>query len=204
MNLVRIRAHSRFDQKRLKKKVDEGTFRSLGHAGAAIRLTARRSIRRRKKPSSPGSPPNTPTGHLKRVLRYDVDQENAEVVIGPVNEYSRTIWNLHEFGGSVRPKPRLLKSHTFRVGEYGPIRRSGAMLRDRRGLFLRRSNQFARVQIRSEAQARRATRIVKEENEYRMADARKRRRYPERPFMGPALESQRSRLPRFWANSVRA
>jgi hypothetical protein len=204
MNLVRIRARTHFDQTRLKKKVDEGTFRSLAHAGAAIRLTARRSIRRRKKPSRPGSPPHTPTGHLKRVLRYDVDRDSQEVVIGPVNEYSRTIWNLHEFGGSIRPKPRLVKAHTFRVGKYGPIRRSGATLRDRRGRFMRRSNQFARVQIRSEAQARRATQIVKQENEYRMADAKKRRRYPQRPFMGPALESQRSRLPRFWANSVRA
>jgi len=128
----------------------------------------------------------------------------APFVIGPVNEHSRTIWNLHEFGGSVRPKPRLLKTHTFRVGEFGPIRRSGAMLRDRRGRYLRRSNQFARLRIRTEAQARRATQIVKQENEHRMADAQKRRRYPQRPFMGPALESQRNRLPRFWADSVRA
>ena len=202
MNWLRLRVSARFDKQHLKKKVDQASFRSLGHAGGAIRLTARRSIRRRKKPSSPGSPPNTPTGHLKRVLRYSVDRDRQEVLIGPENEYARTIWNLHEFGGTIRPKPRLLKPHRYRVGEYGPIRRTGPMLRNSKGRFSRRSNRFARIWLHTEAQANRATRILKQENRYRIAEAKKRRRYPKRPFMGPALERQRHRLPKFWANSV--
>jgi hypothetical protein len=31
----------------------------------------------------------------------------------------------------------------------------------------------------------------------------RRERYPKRPFMGPALEKTRPRLPKFWAGSVR-
>lgn len=31
----------------------------------------------------------------------------------------------------------------------------------------------------------------------------KRRKYPARPFMGPALQIAKERLPKFWANSVR-
>ena len=203
MNIVRIRTRTNFNQRAVKARVDDATFRSLGHAGGAIRLTAVRSIRKRKRPSRPGTPPHTPTGHLKRVVRYKVDKDREEVVIGAVNEYSRTIWGLHEFGGSVRPKPHLLKRHKFKVGEHGPIRRSGAMQRNSAGRYVRRSNKFARVLLTTEAQARRATRIVEEENAMRIADSKRVRHYPKRPFMGPALENQRSRLPRLWADSVR-
>ncbi len=204
MNIVRIRVRSNFNARKIESKVDDATFRSLGHAGGTIRKTAIRSIRRSKRPSRPGTPPHTPTGHLKRVVRYVVDKEREEVAIGPVNSYARTIWSLHEFGGNVRPKPRLLKKHKFTVGEYGPIRRSGAMQRDGGGRFVRRSKKFARVLIKSEAQARRVTRIVDNENAQRIADSKKQRHYPKRPFMGPALEVQRHRLPKLWANSVRA
>lgn len=204
MSFLVVRARIKVDDRRIKKKVQQATFRSLGHAGGAIRLTASRSIRRGKQPSRPGRPPNTPTGHLKRVIAYDVDERRSQVVVGPTNEYSRTIWNLHEFGGSIRPKPKLLKAHKFSVGEYGPIRRSGAMQRDKRGRFARRGKTFARIQIRTEAQAKRATALVANENRLRMQDAKKTRRYPKRPFMGPALEKLRDRLPKFWADSVKA
>lgn len=204
MSVVRIAVRTQFQQRAVESKVQQATFRSLGHAGAAIRLTAARSIRKRKKPSLPGSPPHTPTGHLKRVIRYDVDEHESEVVVGPTNEYARTIWNLHEFGGSVRPKVRLLKTHKFQVGEYGPVRRDGVMLRDRAGRFARRSKRFARVKLASQSQADRATRIVENENVLRLADAKILRWYPKRPFMGPALERMESRLPSFWKNSVKA
>ena len=204
MNLVAIRTRIKVDDRKLKKKVQAATFRSLGHAGGAIRLTASRSIRRGKQPSRPGRAPHTPTGHLKRVIAYDVDQRRSQVVVGPTNEYSRTIWNLHEFGGTSRAKPKLLKAHKFQAGDYGPIRRSAAMQRDRHGRFARRGKTFARIQLRNQAQAKRATAIVANENRLRMQDAGKTKRYPKRPFMGPALEKMRERLPKFWANSVKA
>jgi hypothetical protein len=202
MTLVGIKAKTKFEERKLKAKVEKANFKNLKHASGAIRLTARRSIRRSKKPSKPGSPPHTPTGHLKRVIAYDVNEASNEAVIGPVNEYSRSIWNLHEFGGTVQPKPKLLKEHTFQVGEYGPIRRTGKMARDRRGRFARRSKTFARVQLKTKAQARRATAIVANENRLRVADSKKTRRYPKRPFMGPALAKMQDRLPQHWKNSV--
>ena len=180
-----------FDTKLLERKVQDASFRSLGHASGAIRLTARRSIRRSKKPSKPGQPPHTPTGALKRVLRYAVDKQKTEAAIGPINEYARTIWNLHEFGGVTRKRLRLLKPHRFRVGEFGPIRKGSG-------------KQFSRVRLMSEAQARRATQLVEQENQLRLSESRKLRRYPKRPFMGPALDANRARLPKFWQDSVRA
>jgi hypothetical protein len=197
MSLLQLNVKVQFNGKSVAQKVQKANIRSLGHAGGAIRKTAARSIRRGKKPSKPGEAPHTPTGHLKRVIRYEVDERQSEDVIGPANEYSRTIWNLNEFGGTVRPKARLLKAHKFQVGEYGAIRRSGAMQRDTRGRFARRGKTFARVMLLTEAQANRATRIVNSENAMRIADSKKPRIYPKRPFMKTAFDFNRSRLPTF-------
>lgn len=167
------------------------TFRSFGHAGAAIRVTAARSIRRRKKPSAPGSAPHTQSGRLKRAIRFAADQHS--VVIGPVVEGSGKagpgIWSLHEAGGV---QINLLSEHRFSVGEYGPIRRLD------RGFNAARS-RFARIKIGSPAQAARATELIKAENRRRAAG----NKYPPRPFMGPALSTMRNRLPENWKNSLR-
>ena len=182
--MLSLNVRTRFDAQTLRRKVNDATFRSLGHAGGAIRLTARRSIRRNKKPSSPGMPPHTPTGMLKRVIRYEVNSSKDNVVIGPVNEIAGRLWNLHEFGGIKKRKP--LKPHQFRVGEFGPIRQI-------------HSTKFARIKLKTAAQANRASLLIANENRTRAALTL---RYPKRPFMGPALEANRARLPQFWKNSV--
>ena len=188
--MIGIKTTVRFNPSNLKRKSDQASFRSLGHAGAAIRLTARRSIRRRKKPSRPGSPPHTQTGRLKRSIRYEVDKATPDVVIGPVNEIAGRIWHLHEHGG-VAKKRRRLKRHRFRVGEFGPVRvkQQGSTAR------------FARIRLMTAGQAARATRLIDEENQRRGAS--RPRRYPKRPFMNPALDTNRSRLPKFWRDSVK-
>ncbi len=188
--MIKITVRTQFDKQKLKKKAETATFTSLREAGGAIRKTAKRSIRKRKKPSSPGSPPHTQTGMLRRVIRYDITNNRTVVAIGPVNEIAGRIWNLHEFGG-VATKRRKLKAHRFKVGEHGPIRavQHGS------------KTKFARIELRTAAQANRATRLVEEENQLRGDN--KPRHYPKRPFMKPALEANRSRLPTFWANSVK-
>jgi len=185
--MISVQAKTRFDAATVHKKVDAASFRSLGHAGAAIRLTARRSIRRRKTFSKPGTPPHTRSGNLKRSIRYEAKTD--EVLIGPVNEFGGRLWNLHEFGGVAKGR-RMLKSHRFSPGEYGPIRIKT------RGF----NASFHRAKLTTTAQANRASRLVSEENERRQSQVG---RYPKRPFMGPALEIHRPRLPRFWANSVK-
>lgn len=201
--MIRLRTKTKFNRQTIQRRVEQATFKSLGQAGGAIRLTASRSIRKRKKPSRPGTAPNTPTGHLRRVIRYSVDQHKTEVAIGPTNSYARTIWNLHEFGGRIRKRSKPIKQRRFKIGDFGPIRRDRTMARDRLGRFARRSNHFSRIRLRTKAQVARANRIIENENAMRVADSKKLRNYPKRPFMGPALERMRSRLPKFWANSVK-
>jgi len=121
------------ETKKVLAKAKQGNFKSLGHAGAAIRLTARRSIRRRKKASPEGQPPSTRRGQLRSAILYDVDKQNDLVVIGPSHSKVGASGSAHEHGGKY-----------------------------------------------------------------------KRQRYPKRPFMGPALEKIKDRLPKLWAGSVKA
>ncbi len=185
--MIRINIKAHLDADRIRRKVDQASFNSLGHAGGTIRKTAYRSIRKRKKTSRPGSPPSSPTGRLRRSFRYEVERQTPGVVIGPVNEISGRLWNLHEFGGIAR-KRRRLKRHRFRVGQHGPVRSLG-------------NGRFVRIELRTAAQANRARRLIDEENQRRGAE--KPRRYPKRPFMKPALDTHRAQLPKFWRDSVR-
>lgn len=109
---MHIRTRVRLDAARVKKKADQASFKSLGHAGGTIRKTAYRSIRKRKNPSRPGSPPSSPTGRLRRSFRYEVDRRTPGVVVGPVNEIAGRLWNLHEFGGIANAQDRRLPSRS--------------------------------------------------------------------------------------------
>ena len=129
---MNMRARTRFHRNRVIRRARAGSLRSLGHAGAAIRLTARRSIRKRRGPSLPGTPVHTRRGQIRRAILYAVEKERQAVLIGPTYEMVGPSAAAHEFGGR------------FRGGQY-----------------------------------------------------------PARPFMGPAWESVRPRLPKFWAASVK-
>jgi hypothetical protein len=94
-----MKCRSRFDARKVRKKADAGTFKSLNHAAAAIRLTARRSIRRSPKKSSSGTPPHTRRGLLKRALLYNVDKSRMRAVIGPAYSIVGRSSSAHEFGG---------------------------------------------------------------------------------------------------------
>jgi hypothetical protein len=189
----------------LKKSADDGTFESIGKAAGAIRKTASRSIRRSKKPSRPGSPPNTQTGLLRRAIRFDIGAEKNDVAIGPVNQYARTIWDLLEFGGKGKPR-KLLKPREFKVGDYGPIKlvKAKAQARDRRGRFVRATKRrYDYTLLKNPAMVAKANRLYAAENEARAAQNARPKNYEARPFMGPALEKMTPRLPAFWRNSVR-
>lgn len=130
--MVGVKVKTRSHMGRVKKAAQRATFDNLGHAGAAIRLTARRSIRRSKQASAPGKPPSTRKGRLRSAIRYAVEKNRSRVVIGPEHSVVADAGRAHEFGGRFRSE-----------------------------------------------------------------------RYVRRPFMGPALEENKQRLPRLWAGSVK-
>lgn len=130
--MVTANVRAKFDKKKVTGGARKGNITSLGHAGAAVRLTARRSIRKSRAASAPGTPPNTRRGRIKNAIKYAVLPDKQSVVIGPDAEIAGTSAKAHEFGGRYR-----------------------------------------------------------------------RERYEKRPFMGPALEKNKSRLPEMWAGSIR-
>lgn len=97
--MIGISTRCRFNDRKVKKSARQATIRTLPHAAAAIRLTARRSIRRAKKQSSAGSPPHTRKGQLKRAILYAVEKQKTTAVIGPAYEIAGTSGSAHEFGG---------------------------------------------------------------------------------------------------------
>ena len=127
-----LKAKTKFDGKKLGRAAKAGSIKSLGHAGAAIRLVARRSVKRSKEASNIGSPPHTRRGRIKSAIKYAVAPSKQSVVIGPDATIAGTSGKAHEFGGRY-----------------------------------------------------------------------KRERYDKRPFMGPALEKTKTRLPAMWAGSVK-
>jgi hypothetical protein len=140
-----------FDRNVVKRKTDTAARRVLSRFGAFVRRSARSSIRRRKRPSPPGSPPSSHTGLLRKFIFFGYEPDKRSVVIGPVR--------LSQNGRGEAPS--LL--------EHG-----GTATLDRRG---------PSTSLR--------------------ADKRKRTRYRPRPFMGPAFEKERPKLPAMWAGSIK-
>ena len=130
--MVKAKAKTKFDGKKVMNAAKRTNITNLGHAGAAIRIAARHSIRKSPKASSPGAPPHTRKGRIRNAIKYAVTPGKQSVVIGPDAEVAADSGSAHEFGGRFR-----------------------------------------------------------HEN------------YDKRPFMGPALEKTKDRLPRMWAGSVK-
>jgi hypothetical protein len=148
-----------FDRPRVQRAVNAANRRALAKAGAIVRKTAQRSLRKapyvtrkprggertdfRTKSSRPGQPPYSQTGLLKRFLFFGYDPARESVVVGPARLAKRgDAPHVLEYGGTTVIDPRRGRRRRIRIAP--------------------------------------------------------------RPFMGPALEQERSKLPRLWANSVRS
>lgn len=201
--------------KELLRKARAATFKNLGHAGAALRRAAQRKIRRSKDPSEVGTPPHTARGALKNSILYAVEGERG-VVIGPSVNLISDVAAAHEHGGKQRPRGvQSARSSTLvagtnwnlYVGGHGPIP-------DKDGVVY--------IKFVSTAQVNKSMDFIEQApddafgNTKRARQQTKKRRmleavraaggwanYPKRPFMGPTLTENLSRLPSIWAGSVR-
>ena len=78
-----------FDSAAVKRDTDKTTRRALSRFGAFVRTKARQSIRKREASSSPGSPPSSHTGLLKKFIYFAYEPGSQNVVIGPVRFSSK-------------------------------------------------------------------------------------------------------------------
>jgi len=100
--MIGMKATVTFETGKVVRQVKTGNIESLGHAGGAIRLAARHSIKRSPKPSEPGTPPHTRRGLLRGAIVYAVEKERESVVIGPRYSVTGPVGMPHEFGGLFR------------------------------------------------------------------------------------------------------
>ena len=85
----------------VRKSADKAQFRNFGHAAATIRRTAAESIQRAEGPSEPGSPPHTHRRvFLRRAIRFFVDKNKNEAIIGPRASIVGDVGEVLEFGGT--------------------------------------------------------------------------------------------------------
>lgn len=161
-----------FDRANVIRQIGRAKARALSKAGAFIRRRARSSMRRRKAPSAPGSPPSAhskdPVATLKNIL-FAYEPQQQSVVIGPVwlNQVNNlwtgsraTVPAIHEFGGTVGI---LEVSH-----DRGRTWRRWDRRRNRR------PNEMYR---------------------------RRQAHYPQRAFMGPALQAEIPNFPSLWTTN---
>ena len=99
---IGMQIRTRADIPKVLRKVRRANIESLGHAGAVIRLTAKRSIRKSDSPAAPGTPPKTRRGQLRRSIRFAVEANRQRVVIGPEYGIVGRSAMAHEFGGRYR------------------------------------------------------------------------------------------------------
>jgi hypothetical protein len=200
----------------VRKAVRRAAFQNLRHAGAGLRLAARRLIRTRQASSQPGSPPSTRRGALRNSILFAVEGDHT-VVIGPSVTLISDVARVHEHGGTQRPRSLRGVSEAeaviagtnwkLEVGGHGPIPDSSGTAyikftspaqvdKSLRFIYTAPENAFGNTRkARLQAEKRRARAAVAAHGGIA--------NYPARPFMGPALMNNLDRLPAHWANSVR-
>ena len=191
-----------FDSRPVIEKVDKAKRKVLSKFGAQTRQDAKRSIRARKKASSPGQPPSSRTGTLKRHIYFGYDLRNESVVIGPalLTGKQGDAPSILEFGGYAKPKPnpRRVRRH---VGGSGVLLKqrtaspSSKIVKD----WNKKPVWVTFGHLNTQQQVTRSERIETEiwgplevGGSIRM-----------RPYMGPAFERELLRLPPDWRNSVK-
>lgn len=98
-----------FDKPHVVAKIGDAKRKFLSKAGAFIRISMRRLIRRRRRPATPGSPPSSHEGTLRDLIFFGYDDRLQSVVVGPSidrasKRHKPTVPNLLEFGGAVDGK----------------------------------------------------------------------------------------------------
>lgn len=107
-----------FDRPAVQAAVGRGRLKALNRIGGYLRLTARRSIRKRKGTSAPGRPPHSHVGLLRDNVFYSYDRAQDSVVVGPALLASRdqdgrptggmTVPQVLEQGGAIRVREVLV------------------------------------------------------------------------------------------------
>lgn len=169
-----------FDRDAVKKAIGKESAAILGKFGSYVMKTARQSMRRRKKPSAPGTPPSAhskdaqhPYGPLlKTLLRYEFDPTTKSVVVGPKGKLNLSAPSLQEAGGN-----KIIKTRIF-------TEKSGRRATPAQSEAFRRGIANGRIIL--------ASRPTQYKSVY----------LPPRPYMKPALTAEMPKFPTLYAGKI--
>ena len=97
-----MRSEIEFDADGLVARVAKASVDILRRMGAYVRTVARRKVKTSERPSTPGTPPHSRTGALKRGILFGVEKRRNAVVVGPSERFVGTSAAAHEFGGAYK------------------------------------------------------------------------------------------------------
>ena len=97
-----MRSEIEFDADGLVARVAKASVDILRRMGAYVRTVARRKVKTDERPSTPGTPPHSRTGALKRGILFGVEKRRNAVVVGPSERFVGTSAAAHEFGGAYK------------------------------------------------------------------------------------------------------
>ncbi len=93
-----------FYERRVLVAVRDANYKALRRTGAYVRKAAQNRVMQSSKASTPGTPPNTRRGLLKKSLLFGAEKKKQSVVIGPAEKFIGTAMVAHEYGGKYRKR----------------------------------------------------------------------------------------------------
>ncbi len=164
-----------FDTKRVMSASDKATRINLSQFGAFAMTDSRKSLPRRKKASKPGRPPSNVTGLLKRFIFFSYDPIEQSVIIGPAKT------NQLFFNSDGQP----VKGTVPEALEYGGE------------IFVFEVERFKNSKTWKRADLRSRRRIAGRRTRLRKVTIKA------RPYMVPAFNRTKTKLPSLWEGSVK-
>ena len=188
-----------FDRLTVEDATIKGQKEAFRRAGAVVRLTARRSIRTVKKPSTPGNPPHARGRRFKNSITYQSDA--GGVVVGPVRfqNFDSTPAVL-EYGGQRTATLGAIVARKMRADKVLnrqnqlPPRKSKRTGKDWRAKIHNRDAMIRRLRAAGKIGSDvLTTDESREKKTFRIAP---------RPYMGPALNVNREKITSFFRRII--
>ena len=188
-----------FDRLTVEDATIKGQKEAFRRAGAVVRLTARRSIRTVKKPSTPGNPPHARGRRFKNSITYQSDA--GGVVVGPVRfQNFQSTPAVLEYGGQRTTALGAIVGRKLRADKVLnrqnklPPRKSKRTGKDWRAKIHNRDAMIKRLRAAGKIGSNVLTSDEsREKKTFRIAP---------RPYMGPALDVNRVKITSFFRRII--
>lgn len=188
-----------FDRLTVEDATIKGQKEAFRRAGAVVRLTARRSIRTVKRPSTPGNPPHARGRRFKNSITYQSDA--GGVVVGPVRfQNFKSTPAVLEYGGQRTTALGAIVARKMRADK---VLNRQNQLPPRKS---KRTGKDWRAKVHNrDAMIRRLRAVGKiGENVLTSDESREKKtfRIAPRPYMGPALNVNRAKITSFFRRII--